>query len=293
MSCDNYTWTETYYGNGALGPDLIAGVQAVAQARAQLFGEGAQVVRARIILLANPRVAYFVNLDGVNVTAQNLSYLSLFPYADRPYSSIMVSFISSDNKVKRTYLSGVPDGLVGETPTVDRGIEIAILPTWLGRLVQFTTALNSAGLGWAWEAPPTPRIQIVAVGTQPAPGTELSISTNTQLVFPSRQKVIITGYRRVNTRAPGMNGGWYVDPASPGLQVGAVAPFVYYLVGTPLNAGQATNRSGVGFVAPLNPQLALFQDGSNVPTSYGVGLATHRKRGARALAPVGRSRSRG
>lgn len=287
------TWTESYYfvNGGGYGPAVFAAVKLVAQKRAGFLALPYQIVAIRLSNPAFPRLAIYVPLG------QPIPGSFAYTPATEPdefganYNLVVLTkyFGGTFGHVDNRYHSGVPEGYFDEGPLSAQGLDF----TPAGALtVAFASFLFNLVPNWGfrifnWAN----QVQVTQVVTNAQFAGEIGLSLPTQLTFLPNvaRRVNLKGFQKVNTKQPGLQGYYSVDPNSPGILANA-APYIYYLLKTPL-VTQA-NISKPGFCAAESYLIDMYSTSAANGAGYSIVRATHRKRGASALAPRGRSRTR-
>ncbi len=289
FATDNYTWTESHW---LLGVSSYAAAEppaiSIATARCGILAEYSTMQAVRLTNLALPRTSFY--LPGFSFPGDTGRF-QVAPdgvLADRPYSALNIQFTGIDGTESRGYLSGIPDGLIGEGASSDRGIYA--LGIWGSALYNYIGSLlplqaGALGInGAAYRRLDYSAVQNVAAVTMPGvPGNEIAVTFPAQLTFiPNTPPAIVfKGFQKVNTRLPMLHGTYYVD-TNPTL-FPVAPPWTYFLQNTANISLANIKKKGVG--SGLLYTYIQYLNGTVVS-------ATHRKRGASALAPRGRSRTR-
>jgi len=286
------TWTESYYQAGAtLTAAVLAQIKELSRTRANMLVAPYTIAAIRVTFVGTPRVAYYL-LASQFYSNGNFQYTPATApdeYGVNFNTVVLVKFYGSTyGHVDTKYMGGAPEGIFSEGPGSAGGLGTNTTP-WSNALSQFmfTLAGQNSFRIFNWGNTYT----VTNVLTNIAFPGEIGIQTAFQLVFGlTPPRVNLKGFRKVNVRQAGLNGLYRVDPLSPGLQSGAVAPFTYYLANTvQVNVANILDK---GYVSPEAYQYDSY--GFSGPTGSGFSIirATHRKRGASQLAPRGRSRIR-
>jgi hypothetical protein len=289
---ESFTWTESHYlPAGGSVASVTATMQALAILRCNMLAGNAIISAIRIENLTPPRTIYFLAAGSFQARGQlTITGITGNPDLDSapPWAAVKVRVQGSAGYSTTIYVSGVPEGTIGTGFGSNQSLEggtpfFNALQAYLAGLVAATVSFRVRQL-----VDPLVPVQTVS---QPAEARgNIAISTNVPLVFgvppsfgPTRNALVLKGFRRANQRQKGLTGIYLVAAASPALQSGAAAPFIYYLQNTadysPANQIIVGGASG----------LVFYYDTFSILNPRG---ATHRKRGASALAPRGRSRSR-
>lgn len=292
FNTDNYTWTESHWLPGLSG--YAAAIQPainIANARNDLLAEDAFLIAVRLTDTALPRSSYYLSpaqLPGVTSPFQvQINNITL---ADRPYSCVLVAYTGADGTEARGFVSGAPDRIMGEGLTSTRGL--LPLGLWGTKFDTYAgTAIPAAQGVLGFNGAAYRALDYTAPNAQPilnfptnalAAG-EIGVTLAGPLTFTLTPPVImLKGVRKVNTRLPGLHGQYYVNLNPAVFPV--AAPWTYFLAGTE-NVNPANLVRAQGVAAALKYKYPVIQSG----VAY---AATHRKRGASALAPRGRSRTR-
>jgi hypothetical protein len=297
MSQGYFTWTESHYqrntsslfGNGS-GVNSPASQQAIqlANARSQLLGKGAAIVRVRNSDTTIPRSAFDLPDNSytaigpfVGVVGQDTLWAE---FADT--SLLMRAYSPAFAYSKNFYLAGLPDGLFDTEPPNPDGLE------WLGPFITPFNAYVNLLLGtWNFRTQggvfaPAQVTQVVTSAQFP---NTVGVVTAAQIAGQPAPvagvvqpfEVNLTGFRRNNTRVPGLSGRYQVVGVV--LPAGAVTTYTYFLGET-------------GNVVPSNlTKMGAIETISYSYQPYGSIAATRagrRKRGVRTGRPLGRSKSR-
>lgn len=292
LALENFTWTESWWSNFTNFNDALNTLQPVLNARADMLGSSARILQVRLTNSNAPRQSLYVTNQFSYRYASNYygPGAPVQAYSDRPYSCVMMKFTDAQGNNKRLYCSGIPDNLVEEGPGTVDGINTQFTPDWSVPFLAYCAALNAGGWGWLRRSYPNPLIPIAALITASGPNGELGIQTAAALNFQGGvYNVMIKGFRRVNTKLPGLGGVYKVDQTPP-FPPPNTGPFIYYLKGVPASVAQ--NLSGQGYVGPQVMALStvLPNTASSSPNSYEG--ATHHKRGGRVILPLGRLKPR-
>lgn len=295
LSQKNYTSSETHYdvsaGNLTSAQDNAI---ALCSNRAQLLGSFASIAAVRILDTSLPRIATYLK-PGTFATVSLLPQTPAGgPTGDRAYSALMLTLLGKwgggpTSAVKKLYLTGIPDQVIGDA--LNNGNSgVLTLGAFGNALYGYLTFLSTVYAFRVKVYAPAQIVQRVLTNSG-FPG-EIGVQVANQITFTQALSLNFKGFRKVNSAMPGLQGAYYVDPLSPPLLPGASAPWIYYLQNTPLV--QTANIKTNGIVAP---QLWSYAQYSPAVGSIGTPplnplamQATHRKRGARELAPSGRSR---
>lgn len=285
FSTDNYTWTESLYGPASdyvtyidLNGNPSALLHDLLVARAAMLAEGANMQAARLSDPTNPKTSQYVSPQAIPNTTP-FSSGGGQTNADRPYSTVIVQATGEDNQVSRLYFSGAPDEDIGEGTNFHRGW--SPVSGWITKLNQYRSVLTVQG--WKFRSISYAGSQQVQglVSTGPA-NAPLGITVLNAFTF-SRQPPALSfkGFRRSNPRSPGVHGQFKLALPLPTAAIGGV--WTYYLIGG--------SPAAVSNVTTLGLAAALGYVYPKINTMIVQG-ATHHKRGASALAPRGRSRTR-
>lgn len=289
---EGYTWTESHYlPTGLSEGQSQAAAVAIANARVQLLAVNGRLIAIRIENLVPPRTVYYISPGFWNPVGQfGVAAGSGQPDEDSapPWAAVKIRVQGSAGNSSEIYLSGIPEGVVGTGGLTSQNLEPNV--TLLNYLGVYLSALQAAGA--------TFRVrnlgliqQCNADASSPAQaGGLIAVQFPAPLVFgtppnfgPVAPSLVLKGFRRGNQRQLGLSGVYRVSGKSPALQPGAASPWIYYLANT-FNVQPANiivTGGGCG--------LLWAYDTFNILNPRG---ATHRKRGASALAPRGRSRNR-
>ena len=289
---ESYTWTESHYlpagGTVASVTQVMMGIAAL---RVNMMAANCTISAIRIENLTPPRTVYYLAAGTYPNQGQfTAGGLVGNPDVDSapPWASVKVRVQGSAGYSTEIYISGVPEGIIGTGGVSSQNLEPNIafrnaLNAYLGYLILQNFSFRVRQLL-------NPLPQCTGPASQPAQAAGLiAVQFGVPLVFgtppsfgPSPSAVVLKGFRRANLRLPGLSGIYKVAAGSPGLTASA-APYIYWLQNTfavqPANL--LVTGGGCGLVWYYDTYAILNPRG-----------ATHRKRGASALAPRGRSRNR-
>lgn len=291
----NYTSSETHYDvSSTTLLSAINNAVALCAARVQILGALSQIAAVRILNTAIPRVATYLAPGSFASTGPFVAGVGGVTTADRAYSALMLTLIGSYSgsaltAIKKLYLTGIPDEVLGDSPFSGSSgvISLGVINAGLQSYLQFLSTLY----GFRQKVY-TAEQNVQQVLTSAGFPGEVGVQVANQITFTGALSLNFKGFRKVNVGAPGLSGSYYVDPLSPPLLPGAAAPWIYYLQNTPYV--QPANIKTRGLCAPQAWQYAQYYPtvsaGGSPPYNPLRVQATHRKRGARELAPSGRSR---
>jgi hypothetical protein len=275
-----YSWTESLYTRTTYDSLAAAAARAkgLVEARVRLLGTVASIAEVRLSYGDGSRASYL--LDPTTYTAayvpQNTP-TGASDNADESYSAVLVRMSDSLGHRKLTYLSGYPDLIVTTraTPAND---------------VLFSTDFNTQfGLwkaeliaNWAWRGKkgkldnvtPIPVVNLAVAPAPNAPNIAAYIATASLGTIAIGSRIQLTGFSHVYGAPVQVNGLWTVLGFDPGVQV----------TGIVLRGSSAIEPADVlklgGVIQPTYDFFAIA-----AVAQEGV---THRKRGVRALGPLGR-----
>jgi hypothetical protein len=287
----NQTWSETHWsvtspGFAALSPLATS----LANLRVSLLGYGARLLAVRMSDLGNPRNVQYVTGNNLNLT--NPLYGTGGPtsiagaaQSDAAIANTAVQLLlRTSGPNKRLYLAGNPQDATGTDPTSQRGIEGGWNAAWYKAIIQYinvggvaTGAYGLCGGGWGCLAKlPTNPQSCVAVVPTGAYAGNAAVSTTNPLVSVVGQKILVKGFRSVNSKLKGLSGVYTILAIQSGN--------VYVLSKT--SALQVANvQSLPGTAFDLKYQVCPYTFGT-------FSKAGSRKRGARVFAPAGRFKIR-
>jgi hypothetical protein len=289
---ERYTWTESHYlPQGGSTASVSAVMATLAALRCGLLSVNATIQAIRIENLTPPRTVYYLQAGTFqSVGSFNTGGSLLGPDNESapPWAAVKVRVQGVAGYSSTIYISGIPEGIVGTGGLSIQNLEPSA--PFGNALTAYLNGLIAASASFRVRQLVSP-IQPVTLVSQPAQaGGNIAVQTTAPLVFgtppnfgPAKSAIVLKGFRRGNLNLPGLSGVYYIDSGSPGIQSGAATPYIYWLEDT-------------GFVAPSNiiqkggaSGLVFYYDTFAILNPRG---ATHRKRGASALAPRGRSRTR-
>lgn len=301
MRQGTYTWTESHYqrntsvltpitgGNINSSPSGAAAAR-LAGFRAQLLGSGASVVRVRNSDTNVPRAVQ-------NVPFQYYAFVGPYTgavdidtnYAQDPNSVMLMRANSQGFQYsKNWYLSGIPDGVITTEPDGFPDTGLQFIPPFITPYQNYVGELLSS---WNFRVQGganavSPVLQVVTsaqfpntVGIQvsgPLAGAPAPVGGN----YPPFE-VVLRGFRRSNTRVPGLSGVYQVVGTIP--PVAPATTYTYFL-------GETGNVVISNITRIGNAQVQSFQTAQYAQIT--PSRAGHRKRGVRTGQPLGHSRSR-
>lgn len=284
---DKYDWTESHVW---MGQPTFAGAAAAAlqlgQARVALLGKGGFLNAIRLTDFPGNRLSYDVPLGGYGAALSPnwpADPSGLLYSGARAYQALLLRVTSSAGLRTSIYVGGCPAALAHASAFNTTGINWAATPNFGNRFLAFKSALGNGLWGFASRTGTVYQAGSAPVTSVSAPGT-VGITVPVQIPPPASgpRRIIVTGYRRINTRLPPLNGSWTIalelPPTPP-----AVTGWTYFLFGSgnvPVN-----NYLSNGQIGQLTPVVVAYD--SITPREF-----TSRKRGASIGAPRGRSRTR-
>lgn len=288
FSADKYSWTEDYFFNDTqtvnAGANVIAASDSLARQRAQLLGSGAALERVRISNTqpANSQV-WDIEYNPV-LTGQwaGVSSSAAASRAARPYQVILVRMQTFVGDHRNLYLAGAPNGLFGTRPGDDTGLDFSQFGQFLPALQGYIQTLINQNFGYLTR---TRNVFQATQGLVTLAQYAGMVGVVTLASIPgvvAGGSVLVKGWRRYSVKASKQFSGVYrvfavVPPVSP------ATTWTYMLANTPTIS--PTNFPVPGLIAPFSLTLLSWNSGTPVE-------ATERKRGATALRPRGRSRTR-
>jgi hypothetical protein len=282
FSQGNQTWTETWYlaGNTSLS-QVFANCQGFAQYRAGCNAPGCVLTAIRLVNSNNPRNSTFMT-PGTFVGNGTFTFIPGTDPDQDPapsFVAVQVKFGGALLNTARRYMSGAPEGIVGTKLSAVTNLQP--LGLWQNAFNAFGNFLSGLfSFRYRNQAANQP-VQAVLTNAQFA--GEIGVQFGQQMISgPGPWRMAFKGFRKVNYRQFGIQGVYNVDPLSPGITA-SVAPYIYYLQNTANVLPANIAVRGVG---------AQLLYGFDTVASWQVLSARHRKRGASALAPRGRSRSK-
>jgi hypothetical protein len=290
FSLPGFTWEEVYWGNAISA--FVAST--VATARAKILAPPAQIADVRITDTTLPHWAVYLIAGTFQGQGSyvDTSIPLLQTQSDRAYSVALAVSYNPIGSISRRFLGGVPDSLVaevaaGQTPG---GINPNTGPAFQIAYTAFSGVLANYGLGWLRRlyAGGVKVDQVLGNGPANAP---IGLVTSTPIVIPPlpSESVLVKGFRANNTKYKNIGGAYFVstDPSAPAPPAGKS---VYYLLGTTLS--QFGNSIKEGKIYPYATALVQYVTNTTEISYNLIEKATHRKRGVKELAPVGRSKIR-
>jgi hypothetical protein len=295
IKINNYTVTETHYDvSAASDATAFANATQLCLLRSKFLGYFASIAACRVLNVATPRdatflaLSTFVSRSGFPDDSGSPTDRAGTNSSDRAYSALMLGLRglvntgpTSPSARKKIYLAGIPDEVIGESDSSGTSgiIDLGAIQSYVIQYILYLSQLYAFRAG---SYPGSAGVPVQALVSNAGFPGELGVQFAAPLTFTQGLKIHLSGFRAVNPRQRIPQGNFAVDPLSPAVVAPSVTPSVYYLQNT-ANILPA-NAKIRGFGWPLNYQYFIYQ---NAIKGY---QATHRKRGARALAPVGRAR---
>lgn len=271
-------WTESLYlPDAALLTSTISTIDNLTAERAALLGNGVNIFNIRVSDVPADRLVTDLPL-GTYTTGGNWGGDATSVAAVDANLALELEF-RGPNSMKRTYLGGLPSRICASGPDRQDQYNPNGLQGWVAALNSYLAGIN-AGKWQARSQKGTQPVQAIGpptLGTQSPPliGISLPVSQN----WTVGSKVLLSGWRRVNPRSPGLTGIWTLAGVPAAGQIGP--PFIYYL----LNSQNVlpNNFKTVGQIGLL---VYIFETLGFTSTAKRI---TSRKRGGRLLLPLGRS----
>jgi len=307
MGSDRYAWSESIYlTSGASPSDGIPGAIAYANARLALCAPPVTTLNLRISSF--PANRFTLDLDPATYQTVAGPYIEsgenfADEYSDRPYSAVLV-YMTGVPHSRRVYLSGCPDVIIGQEPQFVQGLDhnSATFVLFFGKWAKL---LGSGAYGFRvrtklGDTLTTPPLTTTAVGglnlvtiTVPLPFINTSVIPNRP--YQAGDDLYGSGWRRISTRFPGLNGTFRIALA-PTPAAGVLSQ-TYVLQGT-ANVPIA-NFYGPGLFGPCTYAVQTIDTtptpAPGVPppraSVIAVKAVAHKRGGSYAL-PRGRSRTR-
>lgn len=279
---DNYSWSEAIYLTTGVSPaDGVPAAVKYLNARSGLLGTYVTILSARISTF--PANRFVADVDpslyyhSTNYSPPPDNDPTEFS-SDRAYSSLLLRMTGAPY-VKRTYLAGIPDSVIGEGPSFVGGYAGDNSP-FTKALKSYFALLGSGAYGFrvrnkvgdVVSVPP-----LAPVGVQPT-----LIAVEAPAALPgviAGSDVYLSGWRRINTKFPGLNGSFRVVQVNPS----SVNLTVSYVLGGTGNV-LISNFFSPGKIGPLVYQIQTIDLGSVIP----VKAVLHKRGGSYGL-PHGRS----
>lgn len=283
MGLGRSTFTEAHYSRSYVdigNSNFLANALALAAARVALFGDGVVLLRIRLSRTDQPRNIYNMPLIGVVTSVNPVPIFNPVVDADIPNVSVQLRANDGTGHNKNMYLAGIPEG------AVEIAGGTAQYVTLTGSLVNaFNTYIAQLQANWSFrvKSPVLPAIQVQTLNILSAPVPGIQIVTNAPLTSqPSTLPftVNLSGFRRSNSRIPGLSGLYTCVQIAANPTGGA---FGYLLSSTELVP--VANFAKLGTISVSGYQYAPY-------FNINVVKAGTRKRGGRAGLALGRSRSR-
>lgn len=292
FATESYTWTESHYlPSGGSVTSVSALLVGLAALRVNMMASNCRIVAIRIENLTPPRTVYYLQAGtyvSVGQFTANVGISLPDTAAAPPFVAVKIRVQGSAGYSTEIYVSGVPEGLIGTGGQSEQNLEPNI--AFRNQLQIYVNYLISNQFSFRVRQLPQPLPQCTAPASQPVQAAGLiAVQFGVPLTFgtppsfgPTPAALVLKGFRRANNRLPGLSGIYKVAAGSPGLTASA-APYIYWLQNTYNVAPSNIIVTGGGC------GLTWYYDTYAIMNPRG---ATHRKRGASALAPRGRSRTR-
>lgn len=291
LSDGGATWTESFYLTSITSYDQVLNQTTflpipafgnIIQARFALCFYPSQIVAVRLSVISQPRSSQYVSTDYLPVNTPIPANEQGEDSSDVNWTVIQLNWKGDAGGVKKTFVSGAPDVSIGSGTPYKRNISNnTSFFTALGNFQVAMIGMNAA-FRTVQYTNSQPVDHIDANGPAGAPVQLLLKNQLTGLSATPPFNISLKGFRRINTKAPGLKPS-YALFGTPPTAPNSAGFWAYPLAKA--NPALVPNMGTMGIVAPLS---FLYQFMSNaVPVR-----ATHRKRGVSALAAHGRSKTR-
>jgi hypothetical protein len=291
------SWTEIHYlGSKATFSAALTAAQQYCNLRAALLGNGASIQGARVSTVPASGTVDDVDPNSVATTGTwpsdptNLVYASCLPNA-----CALVSLLSTMTN-SNYYMAGLPSSFINTEAPKGKSINVAEPPGFNIMLNAFLRYLCNNGPlpggsitypsdNWGTLTRRATTLLPVSAplttnGAVPAMiGVITSAPISPDAVAGS--KVLLKGWRRINTASPGLSGVWTLG-ANP---IVAGGTYTYFLYGSGFVS--TTNFKALGKIGYLSPGLTFTPY-----YNYAVEKGITKKRGGSYGAPRGRSSRR-
>ena len=284
----NSTWTESHYLPQALSYGAAySAAQAVCAKRVFLMAPNVTIAAVRLENLLVTRTAYYLaagDFANVGIFNNPLVYAGTDALSAPAFSAVKIAVKGLAGYSAEIYTGAFPQGLQGTGGQSSQNLEPGTV--WRAQLTNYLNTLRDYGLAFRVRQLVAPLPVVTGPPTQPAQALGLiAVQFANALTFgawpaygTNPPSVVLKGFRRGNTRLPGLGGIYALAGNSPGLQQGAATPFIYYLQGsqnvTPSNIIKTGGGCGLTWYY-------------NLYNSFDARGVTHRKRGASARRLVG------
>lgn len=274
-----YSWSEAYYGTGspASGGGQSAAQSDLINARGAVLGNNATLTGVRVSSFPANRVAQDLDVSSNTTTGNWTQNTPLFENPTNIPNVAVIFKCATPVGFKLIYVSGVPEGVVQADAVYPVNANPSTVVGWQAAANRLSTVLSSGQWGCrSWKG--TTPVQATGApvsGPQVPPLVGIPVATLQPWVVG--QKVLLSGWRRVNPRSPGLSGLFTLFAVPPASQV--APPFIYYLYGT--QNVVPTNFKTTGQIGLVNYVIEPFANAVIVK-------ATTRKRGVRTGGPLGR-----
>jgi hypothetical protein len=283
FSLANYSWSETHYyllstAESVVHPYTVQ----LANYRARLLGDYANLSAIRLSTVPSNRNVTDIDpseWSGAGFVGTDTGMGDVT--AERPYSSLLLLFTGQVSQ-KNMYLGGLPDEIIQTTPTSNTGY----VPSgdWQMRFNQWSQYLvkPDGTSQWGFRSRfGEPGIPITSVGLATGVGSNIGLFSMVNLGVPVGSDVYLTGFRRSNTRQPGLSGSYQV--------IGIIPP------GSGVTSwetilGETGNVVPSNFISMGTAQPLVYQYVPYIACT--PRRATSRKRGGSFGRPRGRLRAR-
>lgn len=283
MGSEGYSWSESHYYLGVNDfPSTLGPATSLVTLRNAILGQYAKILGCRMSYVPANRQIF--DLDTSTLTGSSILFTTVGggDNSDQPFTSLMMNIQQLVGN-KNLYLAGIPDGVIQVNPNYPNGYEPSgDFANQLQGYMNFLCGLGVSTPAWGFRSRnKLPGTMVNAVASQPGYNNNIGVSTAVDPGISAGSEANLTGFKRINTRVPGLAGAYEVIAV---IQPGSGNPNWITVLGETGNV-QEDNFFKLGVIAPLTFQYLPYHN-------WRVVRATHRKRGASFGAPRGRSRAR-
>ncbi len=283
MQQGKYTWSEAHYLLNYFDfPSALAPAYGMCTLRAKCLGNNAALVGCRLSLAPSNRQVYDLNPQVWPAHGSWPSDPGGGNYSsDLAYSALLVKVLGVTSS-KNLYFAGVPDNVILTDPSAPDGyVQTPSFATPFYNYMVFIASLaGNTGVGFRSRDKSQDVFSLGLVTNALYPN---AIGVQAISALPGiglHSEVYLSGWRRSNTRIPGLSGAYQVVGYIP---AGISGGNDTYFLGETGNVSP-TNFLGLGNIGPLLYNYIGYQ-------GWDVRKAVSRKRGGSYGLPRGRSRA--
>lgn len=287
------TWSEAHYYIPATNPvDASDAAVALAGFRGACLGRNAYLVALRLSSFPANRVVYDIAFSPLNDTGTWPADPSGGNWSSDQANACLKVRMWGGVAAKTLNLAGVPDNVILTGPAYPDGYALGVdfdmvFDAYMSYLV---APLGSSNWGFRTRLSEFPA-QVVGLVSNALYPQMLGVVVGSALVSVAHpghnlgvgEEVYLSGWRRRNTRVPGLEGAYEVLGVLPPAAPPAVQNYTYFLANT--GSVDPLNFLGLGTVDVLDYMVTPY-------ARWGISKAGTRKRGGSFGLPVGRSPTR-